>query len=45
MSRNDLHSIPYFGADQLVEKHHVSRRSRRQKSGLVFLAQDADLVA
>jgi hypothetical protein len=38
----DFHSIPYFGADEFVEKHYVSRRSRRQKSVLVFLAQDAD---
>ena len=38
----DFHSIPSFGADAFVEKHYVSRRSRRQKSVLVFLAQDAD---
>jgi hypothetical protein len=38
----DFHSIPYFGADEFVENHYVSRRSRRQKSVLVFLAQDAD---
>ena len=38
----DFHSIPYFGADEFVEKHYVSRRSRRQKSVLAFLAQDAD---
>jgi hypothetical protein len=38
----DFHAIPYFGADQFVEKHYVSRRSRRQPSVLAFLAQDAD---
>lgn len=38
----DFHSIPYFGADEFVEKHYVSRRSRRQKSVLAFLAQDGD---
>ncbi len=38
----DFHSIPYFGADAFVERHYVSRRSRRQKSVLAFLAQDAD---
>ncbi|MBI4589788.1 MAG: hypothetical protein HY725_13200 [Candidatus Rokubacteria bacterium] len=38
----DFHSIPFFGADEFIEKHYVSRRSRRQKSVLVFLAQDGD---
>ncbi|MCX6069852.1 MAG: hypothetical protein NTU91_03185 [Chloroflexi bacterium] len=38
----DFHSIPYFGADAFVEKHYVSRRSRRQPSVLAFLAQDGD---
>ena len=38
----DFHSIPYFGADEFVEKHYISRRSRRQKSVLAFLAQDGD---
>jgi len=38
----DFHSIPFFGADEFVEKHYVSQRSRRQKSVLAFLAQDAD---
>ena len=38
----DFHSIPFFGADAFVEKHYVSRRSRRQKSVLAFLAQDGD---
>jgi hypothetical protein len=38
----DFHSIPVFGADAFVEKHYVSRRSRRQQSVLAFLAQDGD---
>jgi Transposase DDE domain len=38
----DFHTIPYHGDDALVEKHYVSRRSRRQKGILAFLAQDAD---
>ena len=38
----DFHAIPFFGADEFVEKHYVSRRSRRQESVLAFLAQDSD---
>src|SRR3954469_23216923 len=37
----DFHTIPYHGDDPLVEKHYVSKRSRRQKGVLAFLAQDA----
>jgi len=37
----DFHTIPFHGEDALVEKHYVSKRSRRQKGILVFLAQDA----
>lgn len=36
----DFHSVPFFGEDQVVERHYVSMRSRRQKSILSFLAQD-----
>jgi hypothetical protein len=36
----DFHTIPYHGDDALVEKHYVSKRSRRQKGILSFLAQD-----
>jgi hypothetical protein len=36
----DFHSVPYYGAHPVVEKHYVSARSRRQPSLLVFLAQD-----
>jgi hypothetical protein len=38
----DFHTIPFHGDDALVEKHYVSKRSRRQKGVLAFLAQDAD---
>jgi hypothetical protein len=38
----DLHTIPFHGEDALVEKHYISKRSRRQKGRLAFLAQDAD---
>jgi hypothetical protein len=38
----DVHTIPVHGEDALVEKHYVSKRSRRQKGMLAFLAQDAD---
>ncbi|HKA06238.1 MAG TPA: hypothetical protein VKD71_03205, partial [Gemmataceae bacterium] len=38
----DFHTIPFHGNDALVEKHYVSKRSRRQKGILAFLAQDAD---
>lgn len=37
----DFHTIPFHGKDALVEKHYVSKRSRKQKGILVFLAQDA----
>jgi hypothetical protein len=37
----DFHTIPYHGDDALVEKHYVSKRSRRQKGMLAFLARDA----
>jgi hypothetical protein len=38
----DFHTIPFHGEDALMEKHYVSRRSRRQKGILAFLAQDAE---
>lgn len=37
----DFHTIPFHGEDALLEKHYVSKRSRRQKGVLAFLAQDA----
>jgi hypothetical protein len=38
----DFHTIPHHGDDPLLEKHYVSRRSRRQKGVLAFLAHDGD---
>jgi Transposase DDE domain len=38
----DFHTIPCHGDDALLEKHYVSKRSRRQKGMLAFLAHDAD---
>jgi hypothetical protein len=38
----DYHTIPFHGDDALVEKHYVSKRSRKQKGILAFLAQDGD---
>jgi transposase len=37
----DFHTIPFHGEDALVQKHYVSKRSRRQKGILAFIAQDA----
>lgn len=37
----DFHTIPFHGENALVEKHYVSKRSRRQKGVLAFVAQDA----
>jgi len=36
----DFHTIPFHGEDALLEKHYVTKRSRRQKGILAFLAQD-----
>ena len=38
---HDFQTIPFHGEDELNEKHYVSKRSRRQKGILAFLAQDA----
>src|SRR5271169_6521054 len=38
----DFHTIPFHGDDALIEKHYVSKRSRRQKGVLAFLVQDAE---
>jgi hypothetical protein len=38
----DFHTIPFHGEDALIEKHYVSKRSRRQKGILAFVVQDAD---
>ena len=38
----DFHTIPFHGEDALLERHAVSKRSRRQQGILAFLARDAD---
>ena len=38
----DYHTIPFHGEDALLQKHYVSKRSRRQKGILAFLAQDGE---
>jgi hypothetical protein len=38
----DFHTIPFHGEDALLEKHYVSKRSRRQKGLLAFLVHDAE---
>jgi len=38
----DFHTIPFHGEDALVEKHYVSKRSRRQKGILAFVAEDSE---
>ena len=38
----DFHSVVFFGDDPQVESHYLSKRSRRQPSILVFLAQDPE---
>ncbi|HEV3445016.1 MAG TPA: hypothetical protein VG099_10260 [Gemmataceae bacterium] len=37
----DFHTIPFHGDEALLEKHYVSKRSRRQKGILAFLVHDA----
>jgi transposase len=37
----DFRTIPFHGEDALIEKHYISKRSRRQKGILAFVAQDA----
>jgi transposase len=41
----DFHSVPYHGGHPSIERHYVAKRSPRQPSLLVFLAQDADARA
>lgn len=38
----DFHTIPFHGEDALIEKHYVSKRSRKQKGILAFLVQDSE---
>ena len=37
----DFHTIPFHGDRALIEKHYVSKRSRRQRGVLAFVARDA----
>jgi DDE family transposase len=38
----DFHTMPFHGEDALVQKPYGSKRSRRHKGMLAFLAHDAD---
>lgn len=38
----DFHTIPFHGEDALIQKHYVSKRSRKQKGILAFLVWDAE---
>ena len=38
----DFHAIPQRGEEAVLEKHYVSKRSRRERAVWVFLAQDSD---
>jgi hypothetical protein len=38
----DFHAVPFFGGDDIIERHYLSKRSRRDKAVLTFIAQDAD---
>jgi hypothetical protein len=38
----DFHTIPSYGEDPLLEKHYLSRRSRKQKGILAFVANDTE---
>ena len=38
----DFHSVPANSAEEPLDKHYVSKRSRSQKGILVFLARDAE---
>ena len=38
----DFHTIPYHGDHALIERHYVSKRSRKQRGVLAFLARDAE---
>jgi hypothetical protein len=38
----DFHTIPSHGEDAMLQKHYLSRRSRRQKGILAFVANDTE---
>ena len=37
----DFHTVPYHGDEAFLQKHFVSKRSRRQRGVLAFLVRDA----
>ena len=37
----DFHTIPYHGDEALMQKHYVSKRSRRQRGVLALVAREA----
>ena len=39
----DFHTIPFHGEDALLQKHSISKRSRRQKGILAFLVWDGEM--
>ena len=41
----DFHSVPADSAEEPLEKHYVSSRSRSQKGILVFLARETGFCA
>lgn len=41
----DFHAIPHRGNEAVLEKHYVSKRSRRERAVLAFLVQDGDTRA
>src|SRR5260370_1451490 len=38
----DFHTMPFHGEDALLEKHDISKRSRRQKGPLAFIAHEEE---
>ena len=38
----DFHTIPFHGEEALMQKHYVTKRSRRQKGILAFVAEDVE---
>ena len=38
----DFHAVMHWGADPVLEKHYVPKRSQRARSVLTFFAQDSD---
>jgi hypothetical protein len=38
----DFHAVPFFGQDEFIERHYLSKRSRRDKAVLAFIEQEAE---